>query len=528
MLTLLPTRTSYRPGEPVVIELRGDVPAAGEFVVRRLGEVVHRRPLHPGTLQTLPSLLPGGYGIELETTAGVVRTAVEVTADPRSRLRYGFVASYRPGKDVQAVADLARRLHLNGIQFYDWAYRHADPLGGGEQYDDALGQPITLETVRALVDALRDAGTASYGYAAVYAVGPQEWPRWQQHALRKPTGEPYALGDFLFILDPAAPEWLAHLAEDLAASTESVGFDGFHLDQYGYPKHAATPDGAPVDVAASFVSLIEGVRERLPESRLVFNNVNDFPTWGTGASPQDAVYIEPWKPVLTLGALADVATRARSVAGGKPVVLAAYQHVYDAAPAEASDRATALTMATLLSHGATQLLAGEDGRLLVDPYYVRNCEAEPETLEMLTRWYDFAVEHDALLLDPAIVDVTASYVGDYNDDLDVAYDGAVVAERAEAGTVWCRVTRTPEGLVVHLINLTGQDDSLWDAPRNAPGDTGPGTLRFRFIGSRTPRVAVADPDGSGRLDPVQVRIDGDHAVAVLPALDVWQVVHVIL
>ncbi|SMX62689.1 Glycosyl hydrolase family 66 [Brevibacterium linens] len=78
------------------------------------------------------------------------------------------------------------------------------------------------------------------------------------------------------------------------------------------------------------------MRERLPESRLVFNNVNDFPTWGTGASPQDAVYIEPWKPVLTLGALADVATRARSVAGGKPVVLAAYQHVYDAAPGNAS------------------------------------------------------------------------------------------------------------------------------------------------------------------------------------------------
>ena len=528
MLTLLPARTSYRPGEPIEIEIRGEVPPSGELVVRRLGHEVHRRPLHLGSLQTLPSQPPGGYGIELETAEGTVRTAVEVTADPRSRLRYGFVASYRPGKDAQAVTDFARRLHLNGIQFYDWAYRHADLLGGGEQYDDALGQPITLDSVRALATALRDAGTASYGYAAVYAVGPQEWPHWQQHALLKPTGEPYALGDFLFILDPAAPEWLAHFTEDLAASTASVGFDGFHLDQYGYPKHAATPGGTPVDVAASFVSLVEGVRERLPESRLIFNNVNDFPTWDTGAAPQDAVYIEPWKPVLTLGALADVATRAKSVAGGKPVVLAAYQHVYDTAPAVSSDRAAALTMATLLSHGATQLLAGEDGRLLVDPYYVRNHEAEAGTLDMLTRWYDFAVEHDALLLDPAIVDVTASYVCDYNDDLDVSYSNTPVAEHAEAGTVWRRVTRTPEGIAVHLINLTGQDDTLWDAPRNKPGNTGPGSIRFRYIGGRTPQVAVADPDGTPRLEPVSVRIEGDHAVAELPALNIWQVIHVIL
>ncbi|MGX5772859.1 glycoside hydrolase family 66 protein [Microbacterium trichothecenolyticum] len=528
-LTLLPTRASYRPADPIRIEIRdAEAPLDGTLTVWRLGELVHTQPLRPGAVQTLPDLPAGGYGIELDGPVGTARTAVEVAADPRSRLRYGFVASYNPGKDVRAVADFARRLHLNGIQFYDWAYRHADLLGGGEQYDDALGQPITLSTVRELVDVLRDAGSASYGYAAVYAVGPNEWPDWQHHALLRPTGEPYALGDFLFILDPAAREWLAHFTADLSASVDTVGFDGFHLDQYGYPKHAATPDGTAVDVAASFTRLIEEVRQTLPDSRLIFNNVNDFPTWDTASSPQDAVYIEPWKPVVTLQALANVATRARDVAGGLPVVLAAYQHTYDLAPAEASDRAAAFTMATLLSHGATQLLAGEHGKLLVDPYYVRNHEAEPSTLEFLSRWYDFAVEHDALLLDPSIVDVTASYVGDYNDDLDVTYDRIEVTETAVAGSVWRRVTRTSQGIVVHLISLVGQDDTLWDAPRNTPGATGEGELRFKFVRGQIPRVRVADPDRTPRLVDVPVRLDGDHAVATLPALNIWQVVHVAL
>lgn len=526
--TLVPTRSTYEPGQPIHIEIQGQHSGEGTLSVWRLGDLIHEQPVTSGDLQVLPDLPVGGYGIELSAGQSVTRTAVEVAADPRSRLRYGFVASYEPGKDVEAVARLARRLHLNGIQFYDWAYRHADLLGGGEQYDDALGQPITLDTVRALVTVLRAVGTASYGYAAVYAVGPQEWSQWKQHALLRPDGEPYALGDFLFIVDPAASQWRSHFAADLVASVDRVGFDGFHLDQYGYPKHAATPDGTAVDVAASFVQLIEAVRDQLPDSRLIFNNVNDFPTWDTGRTPQDAVYIEPWKPVLTLDALAAVATRARAVSEGKPVVLAAYQHVYDQAPAAASDLAAAFTMATLFSHGATQLLAGEHGKLLVDPYYVRNHEAEPQTLDFLARWYDFVVEHDALLLDPSIVEVTASYVGDYNDDLDVAYAGVDAVETAQPGTVWRRVTSTGTGLVVHLINMTGQNDALWDAPRNTPGQTGPGELRFKFIRGRMPRVRVADPDAISRLHDVEVRIDGDHAVAILPALNVWQVVHVTL
>jgi dextranase len=526
---VLPTRSSFLEGEPVAVEVQGTKPPAeGVLSVWRLGELVHSQPLAGGTNQALPQLPGGGYGIELRTPDGLARTAIEVVREDWSHLRYGFVASYGPAKDVDAVADLARRLHLNGIQFYDWAYRHADLLGGGETYDDALGQPITLDTVRRLIQALRDAGTASFGYAAVYAVGPDEWPQWQQHALLRPTGQPYALGDFLFILDPAAPEWLEHFREDLARSVQDVGFDGFHLDQYGYPKHAALPDGTAVDVAESFTHLIASVRDQLPDSRLIFNNVNDFPTWDSASAPQDAVYIEPWEPVLTLGALAAVAQRARAASNGQPIVLAAYQHVYDKAPAEMADRATALTMATLFSHGATQLLAGEHGKLLVDPYYVRNHEAEPQTLELLTRWYDFVVEHDALLLDPGIVEVTASYAGSYNDDLDVRFNGAEVSGTARAGAIWRRITRTSEGLVVHLINLVGQPDTLWDAPRDAPDGVGEGELRFRYVRGRTPRARVADPDDIARLHDLDVRLVEDHAVVTLPALNIWQVINVVL
>ena len=209
----------------------------------------------------------------------------------------------------------------------------------------------------------------------------------------------------------------------------SLGFDGFHLDQYGYPKLARRADGTIIDLAVSFCTLIETVRAALPMANLVFNNVNDFPTLDTAKTAQNALYIEPWEPQSTLGALAKTVSNARAAASGKPVVIAAYQHVYDKATIEASDSATALTMATLFSHGATQLLAGEAGRILVDPYYVHNRAMAPSTAKMLKRWYDFLVAQDELLMADHITDVTNSHAGAYNDEIDVSYDGVEVRDR---------------------------------------------------------------------------------------------------
>lgn len=519
---LLPDQGNYVPGDPITIEVRGEA-LVGELVVYALGEEVARRPWAGGDI-SLGVMPAGGYGIELVTPEGTVRTAVLVTS--QRRMRYGFTVDYRPERDPKGLADTVRRLHLTDIQFYDWAYRHAALLGGGELYDDALGQPVSLDTVRRLVQAVNAAGARALGYAAVYAVGPEEWDEWRHLALLTASGEPYGLGDFLFLVNPAASEWSESFTGQLAASVASVGFDGFHLDQYGYPKRATRPDGFLVDVADSFVDLISASRAALPDSRLVFNNVNDFPTWRTASTPQDALYIEVWHPHDTLDDLARVVTRARSVGGSLPVVIAAYQHIYDSIPGAVADRSTALTMATLFSHGATQLLAGEADRILVDPYYVRNHPVESSTAALLTRWYDFLVENDALLMDPGIIDITGSMAGDYNGDCLVGFGAATIATSAAPGSIWQRVTRVGGGLVVHLINLLGQSDSLWDAARAEPLRPGPGELRIRLDGPGPVRVRAADPDGSPRLVDLSVVRDGDVATVVLPDFGTWVVIHI--
>jgi dextranase len=181
-------------------------------------------------------------------------------------------------------------------------------------------------------------------------------------------------------------------------------------------------------------------------------------------------------------------------------------------------------MATLFSHGATHVLAGEADRILVDPYYVRNHRVGRSTAELLHRYYDFAVAHTELLFDPGIVDVTASLAGAYNDDLDVSYASTPVTHLATPGTVWRRITQVGDRYVLHLVNLAGQADTHWNAPRRPPADTGTARLRIRGMGRELPRVRYADPDSQNRLRDLDVVADGDYAHATLPAPHTWQLV----
>ena len=534
MARILPHRSWYAVGQPVAIEVRGLGDESGspsQVSAHRLGRLTGRAAVAGDGWVELAGprgepLAVGGHTVELRTGAGALlaRTAIEVAPAGPSAVRYGFVTAYESERDLHGVLDWARAMHVTAIQCYDWGYRHADLLGGGEQYADPLGNPVDLATVRRLIAELHAIGASALGYAAVYAVGAQEWPDWIGHALLDATGTAYALGDFLRVVDPAAPAWLAHLGAQLTAAVNEIGFDGFHLDQYGWPKAALRADGTPVDVARSFVTAIEAVRDLLPEAMLIFNNVNDFPTVATSQTALDATYIEVWPPHERLADLAGLALRARGASPGRSVVLAAYPSVFTRAPQEEAHESARLLLATAYSHGATLLMTGEAGRVLTDPYYPRNHEAAPATRELLTRWADFQLGHTDFLVGPDITDVTGSFAGRYNDDVVLTFSGAPTSIAPDPGTVWCRVTRTPAGLVVHIVNLTAVEQPVWDGPQPPPHNAGAGFLRLRRVHASAPRVWTADPDTDGRMQPCRVTVSGTHATAALPPLRTWLMV----
>jgi dextranase len=511
MTELIPTKATFAPGEALEVEVRGDAATVSLWRLERT--VAEAEPVN-GIARFAPQP-EGGYGVE----GGGATSALDVLADPLARARYGFVARYAAGREIDGVIDNVRRLHLNAVQFYDWMYRHADLVPPQDDFEDALGQTISLDTVRRLASAIGAAGSLPMAYAAVYAVGKDAWPEWEHEGLFRADGTPWMLGDFLWNVDPSAERWVSHFVDDLRAALAAVEFKGFHLDQYGAPKRALREDGTVVELEEAFPALLERLATDVPDARMIFNNVNDFPTWTTARATQSAIYIEVWAPSVRLGQLAGIVMNARSYAPDKAVILAAYLSSYrgDEAAASAAER---LQHAVVFSHGGTVLLHGEERNVLTEAYYVSNKEISVESSEAARCYYDFAVRYGDLLFDRESVDVTHTHLG--GENVEVKVEAAVrVSIDCEPGALWARVIRTKLGLLVSLIDLSGQEDDLWDGPKRPSAPLTGVRVAVERVHHDAPRFDFAEPGEAPGLVQLESSFDGRHDGVELPPFGPW-------
>ncbi|UYN83586.1 MAG: hypothetical protein KIT89_13045 [Microcella sp.] len=501
--------------------------------VTRLGVAVRSMPVARRARRvSLGALDKGGYAVEF---AGA-RTAVDVTSHEFERIRYAFVASLGPDARAEPVVDFLRRIHATHVQFYDWAYRHDDLVSPTEEYVDPLGLERSLSVVRRHAQSLRSAGMSSMGYAAVYAIPATEEDRWAHALMLNHDGMPYRLGEgFLSLTDPSDESWKSHFYGQLRHAKAEVDLDGFHLDAYGWPKFALRQDGSVIDLASALAGIVDGVADAVPHAVYMFNNVNDFPTEATATSRQHATYIEVWSPHDSYGDLAMLIDRARRGAPRRPVVLAAYLSTFDTGEPEESLESARLLMAVAGSSGGSTLLLGEDGHLLTGPYYANNHELSDQHREEFVRWYDFIVSMSDVLYDPQAVEVTEQFAGGINHDVIVVLaDGSRASTKPQAGDLWLRVVRTGEGLVVHLIDLTRQHETDWDAPKLV-GDAVVGA-RLILTGLRADATVVMS---SPNFPPMSIVSAGesvsfeqsdalsaaeDGMVFELPPLDSWTVI----
>jgi dextranase len=125
-------------------------------------------------------------------------------------------------------------------------------------------------------------------------------------------------------LRPGAPG--ASASCRVRGGVDEVGFDGIHMDQYGFPKWSYDAAGAAVDLATR--SRASSTRPRTrgatrEGAAVLFNAVNDWPIEEVAPSDQAAVYIEVWPPHDRYRDLVDLIRRARDLSG-KQAILAAY------------------------------------------------------------------------------------------------------------------------------------------------------------------------------------------------------------
>lgn len=482
-MALILSKATFSPNE----DITGTTDGAGTLVISKLATEYLSISIDENF--NLGPLPPGSYAVSHVADGGVIEsTALEVIANPFTRVRYGFISEFSADVDTAQYTQWSRRLHLSAIQFYDWAWKHEFLVSNEENYGDPLGAQISRSKIKELIGEYEKVGTLAAGYVAVYAVNSDGWERWQKSGLFNEDGEPYKLGeDFLWIVDPADKDWLPHLTQQLKHAYE-FGFRAFHLDQYGWPKIAYKHDRSIVNLAEQFPIMLNQIANELSEATLIFNNVNDFPTWSTSQAHQNAIYIEVWSPHDTYGDLANLVSKSRLYNPDLPIILSAYlnpfKEVTSRLSIDSARASLALAFAAISSGGASHLITGGNGRVLHDPYYVKNYLADEGTLRDLENYFNFLVSSGDLLYDESRIDITMTSVFGINGEIRFESE-AILSHDARAGTLWVRVFRGEMGLTIHFINLMDQTDALWDSPKNPLFSTANVSINIDKVGNST-------------------------------------------
>lgn len=553
-----PDRAQYKPNQSgnLFIELETREDAALQLVVafskleRLVAEETVTVKADKGVKQIVPvplfleETVWSGYGVKVAVLreGEVVSTAFTSydIADHWSRApRYGFLSDFRSEEsgDLRDVESM-NKFHLNVIQFYDWMYRHDELVPQQDEFIDPMGREMSYQVVREKMEAVHDKGMAALAYGAVYASLKdflQARPDWGLYNRR---GEPFHLIDLFYIMDitPNSP-WTDHIVEQFREAVRA-GFDGIHMDQYGFPKKAIRRmegQEETVDLAECYPPLIDrtsaAVKEIKAEAGVIFNNVGNYPIRKTASSDQEALYIEVWPPVVRLRELKGLIDNARSLNPEKPIILSAYlPSFYPKAghDKEWAENGALLTMAAIFASGGYHLLLGEDKGMLTMPYYPDYAVMRPEFEAEVRRYYDFIVRFGTLIHDPRLEDVSYTYTAGVNTE--ITFEAAVpFAPNGEVGSVWTLIKRMPGYQILQLINLVGLEDDYWEHGKHRRPEPQHGVVCNFLIEQPIETLYAASPDDPNQevrfLDyEIVPHEQGLAARFVLPVLEVWSMV----
>lgn len=529
-----PDKAFFLPGESATFSIAATGGVSVRATITHLSETIETLtvPLTQGTATlawTPPAIAPRGYGLvislldEQENVLATDSTAFDVLESWKQAPRYGFLSQFEPERtNFEETMEWAVRFHLNGLQFYDWQYRHESLLPPSEVYSDLLGRRMALSTVTGLIDAAHAHNIAAMPYTAIYGASVAFYRAHPDWALFSAPDRLYEFGDnFLVIMDPSpGSPWTGHLMGEFARVLDDLAFDGIHLDQYGAPKIGFNAAGERVDLAKAIPAFINQTAEvvrarRGAQGAVIFNAVGNWPVETVAPADQDAVYIEVWEPYRDFMDLHRLVANAEALGSGKPVIIAAYIHpnlVHN----------VRLANAIIFASGGYHLELGEPGAMLADPYFPKFSLMDETLWTIMRRYYDFLVRYEEIL-SLATTNATPTRAG----ALTIA---GIETQKLRSKDKVAVIVRQGQGFeTFNLINLMGIDSSRWDTPLFK----GPNPLVELPITIHTEypvtRAWLASADGNS-LDAQPLTLTrgadeaGPYIAFTLPRLDYWSMI----
>ena len=479
-------RAFYRTGEEIALTT---LPAdATTVVARRADGDFAEADVSTGSAH-FPGLVPGTYSIEAFAPDGsfLADELTTVGAHAGERPVHGFATSFDTESVPHALAWL-RTLRCTVVQIYDWMASYSAPLGSPGGWADPSGRPVSFDALKSLATGIRDFGAVAHAYAPVYAVDLPFAATHPELLMYRNDGQPQRFLEFIQLADPGNRAWQEHFVGAYGAAADAIGFNGFHIDTYGYPRVACDWQAHEIDLRSAYESFLAFFRSRRPGDLVSFNQVNGVPS-AIELSPGPRFrYCEVWPPNDGWRHLEGLLDRSAGVAGrsGRPGpgedlmrgTIACYPPVWaervgdgpvgDGASREQSLRTVVLTEAVATCLGASALLYGDTTAALCDPYYPKHERLYAPEAATVLAWHRFALRCRDLFIEGE--DTSWYEVGDENGAVSFEWEGCANPEPVGGG-LFARVAHAPDRVAVAVVDLSGSRHGLWSEP------TGPGRCR---------------------------------------------------
>ena len=105
----------------------------------------------------------------------------------------------------------------------------------------------------------------AHAYAPIYAVGNGFAKAHPEMLMYHAEGKVIRFLDQIVLANPGNLEWQRHFVAAYGTAADAIGFGGFHVDTYGYPRIAQDSAGKAIDLRLAYESFLNFLPRRTTE-----------------------------------------------------------------------------------------------------------------------------------------------------------------------------------------------------------------------------------------------------------------------
>lgn len=465
--------------------------------------------------------------------------------------RYGYLWDYRAITNTTKKIEELSRYHINGLQFYDWQYRHHIPVSPDlEKWEDWSGRIIYGKTIRNYLNDAHQKGMVCLAYNMIYAAnqtyltdGSGVNASWR---LVKRNGQDFTIDmdasrgpvGILQYFNPLNTEWQKYIFARELEVFSAYDFDGWHGDTIGEMGIMKTANGEPLGidedgnpiyyVKDTYTQFLNAAKEAIGDKYLVFNPVGAQGIENVNISDVDVLYTEfwPWDnddrglPYADYYSIHRAILQANEQSGGKSLVVAGYIN-YKNPASSFNTPAVRLMDSMVFASGGSRIELGNGDGMLSNEYFPddRNKAMDRDLQAAVQRIYDFAVAYENLLRD-----------GQKPVKRNVQIDEIPASNNGKYDTVWVFSKADDKYEIYHFINLVGTDSDWRDTEQTKKVPEYQKDLNIRiYTDFPATEICLASPDTDDltvHTLPFEKGTDdeGSYLSFILPGLAYWDMV----